>query len=91
MGHSASSCPWSIAFLSLPTFAGALWAMRKMAPTRPAWAGAAAGWLSGAVGALAYTLHCTELSAPFLLTWYTLGMALPAVVGAALGRWVLRW
>ncbi len=91
MGHSASSCPWSIAMLSLPTFIGSLWAMHRMAPTRPALAGAAAGALAGAAGALGYTLHCTELAAPFLLVWYSLGMALPMAAGALLGPRVLRW
>jgi hypothetical protein len=38
-----------------------------------------------------YALHCPELAAPFLAVWYVLGMAIPVLVGAALGRWLLRW
>jgi hypothetical protein len=40
---------------------------------------------------LVYTLHCPELAAPFLGLWYVLGMLLPALAGAALGPWLLRW
>ena len=51
----------------------------------------AAGRLAGGVGALVYTLHCPELEAPFLGVWYVIGMAIPAVIGAALGPRLLRW
>jgi hypothetical protein len=43
------------------------------------------------VGALAYTFHCPELAASFLGVWYVLGMLIPAVAGAWLGPWWLRW
>ena len=54
-------------------------------------AGAAAGLLSGTGGALIYTLHCTEMAAPFLAIWYLLGILIPAAVGALLGPRLLRW
>jgi hypothetical protein len=47
--------------------------------------------LAGALGALAYVLHCPELEAPFLAVWYLLGMLIPAGVGALVGPRVLRW
>ena len=84
-------CAFSIAFLSLPLFAGLLWAMQGLAPTRPALAGAAAGVLSGAAAALIYSLHCPELGAPFLGIWYPLGMLIPAAAGAMIGPRLLRW
>jgi hypothetical protein len=56
-----------------------------------AFAGAAAGLLAGALGATVYTLHCPEMAAPFIGTWYVLGMLVPTFVGAVLGRFVLRW
>ena len=68
-----------------------LWALRGAAPTRLAWAGAGAGLLAGALGALAYALHCPEMAAPFLAVWYLAGMALPTLAGAWLGPRVLRW
>ena len=62
-----------------------------LAPTRLRLAGAAAGLLSGAVGALVYSLHCPELAAPFLGFWYLLGMLIPTAAGALLGPRLLRW
>lgn len=91
MGETWASCPISIAFLSVPAFAAAFWAMKGLAPTRPAVAGAFSGLLAGAVGASVYCLHCPEMAPPFLGTWYLLGMALPAAAGAMLGPRLLRW
>ena len=54
-------------------------------------AGASAGLLCGGVAAMAYGLSCTETAPVFVATWYSLGMALPAVLGGLLGPWVLRW
>ena len=68
-----------------------LWAMKGLAPTRLALAGAGAGLLAGALGALVYALHCPELAASFLAVWYVLGIAIPALAGALLGPRVLRW
>jgi len=91
MGKTWTSCPFSIAFLSVPAFAAAFWAMKGLAPTRPAVAGAFSGLLAGAVGAAVYCLHCPEMAPPFLGTWYLLGMAMPAIAGAMLGPRLLRW
>lgn len=91
LGSTWRSCPFNIALLSVPALAGCFWAMRGAAPTRPALAGAAAGLLAGALGALVYALHCPEMAAPFLAVWYLAGMALPTLLGAALGPRLLRW
>ena len=91
MGSSWRTCPVSIAALSLPALALLLAVVRMLAPTQPAAAGAAAGLLAGAVATLAYLLHCPELAAPFVATWYVLGMLVPAALGALLGPVVLRW
>lgn len=64
---------------------------RPLAPTRPMASGAALGLLTGAIAATAYGLHCPEATAPFVATWYTLGMALAAGIGAVVGRFALRW
>ena len=81
-------------FLSYPIthslLAAVLWALRALAPTRPRAAGAAAGLLAGAVGAVGYTLACAEISYDFVATWYTFAMSLVAGVGALSGRWILR-
>lgn len=91
LGRTWTVCPLLIVMLSLPTFAGAFWAMKGLAPTRPALAGAAAGLLAGAVATAVYALHCPEMTSPFLATWYLLGMALPTAAGALLGTRLLRW
>jgi hypothetical protein len=90
-GNTWDECPFLIALLSVPAFVAAMWAMQGLAPTRLRLAGAAAGLLAGAVGALVYCLHCTEMAAPFIGFWYLLGMLLPSAVGALLGPRLLRW
>lgn len=91
VGQSAGSCVASIAALSLPLMVALVLALRGLAPTRPALAGAAAGALAGGGAACVYALHCTEMAVPFLATWYVLGMAIPAAAGAWLGPRLLRW
>jgi hypothetical protein len=91
LGHSWSTCPWSVLALSLPALAASLWAARGLAPTRPRAAGFAAGLLAGSVGAFGYSLSCPEASPAFVAVWYTLGIGLTGAVGAALGPRVLRW
>ena len=90
-GSTWTTCALSIAAFSLPTFAGALLALRSLAPTQARAAGAAAGALAGGLGAAVYALHCPELAAPFLAVWYVAGMAIPVLAGALLGPRCLRW
>jgi len=91
MGHSSHVCPWRIAILALPVFAGTFWSLRKLAPTRPVISGLAAGLAAGALGAFIYAFHCDESAAAFVALWYTLGIGLVGLVGALLGRFLLRW
>ena len=91
LGHTAGVCPFLIALVAAPLLIALLWVMRSLAPTRLRWAGAGAGFAAGAIGALVYTLHCPELAAPFLASWYLLGMLIPTAFGAWLGPRVLRW
>lgn len=91
MGHSWLLCPWTILVLSIPVMAGSFWAMKGLAPTNLPLAGTACGLFSGAVAAMAYAFACTEPAAPFIATWYTLGIALCGAVGAVLGPRILNW
>ena len=91
LGNSWRSCPWLLLLLSTPIFIGLLWSFRRLAPTRLRMAGAAAGLAAGAWSATLYCLHCPEVSAVFVLTWYSLGIGLAAAVGALLGPRLLRW
>lgn len=91
MGSTWRSCALNVALAALPAWLALGWALRAMAPTRPALTGALAGWAAGGVGALAYSLHCPEVQAPFLGVWYVLGMAVPAAAGAWAGPRAWRW
>lgn len=91
MGISWGSCPLTIAALSVPVFAGLIFAFRKFAPTRLRLAGFLAGLASGGLSAFAYALHCPETSAVFVAIWYSAGIAIPAVIGMLLGPRLLRW
>ncbi len=91
LSRSWKFCPWAVLTLSAPIFIGLLWSFRRLAPTRLRAAGAAAGFNAGAWAATLYCLHCPEVSAIFVLTWYTLGVVLAAGAGALLGPRLLRW
>lgn len=91
LGDTWFECSFLIAMLSAPALWLSVRALRGLAPTQLPLAGAAAGLFAGAAGAFAYAFHCPELQAPFLAVWYVLGMAIPAAIGALLGRRLLHW
>jgi hypothetical protein len=91
MGNSWTVCPGRIIVLSLPILGVVFAAFRRLAPTNLAAAGVAAGLLAGAAGTVVYALHCDESAAPFVVVWYTLGMASVGLLGGLLGRPLLRW
>jgi hypothetical protein len=91
MGHSALFCPFAIVAVSLPVLAGAFWSLKRLAPTRLALAGAAAGLFAGSAGAFVYAFYCTESAVPFVALWYSVGIVLSGMMGALLGRIALRW
>lgn len=91
MGNGVPWCVVLIPVLAAPTAAGLLWLMRAFAPTRLALTGAAIGGFAGGVGAMAYAMYCPVDSVAFVTTWYVLGIALSAAIGAVVGARVLRW
>ncbi|MBY0582969.1 MAG: DUF1109 domain-containing protein [Sphingomonas sp.] len=91
LGHSWKQCSASVLSLSLPIFAGLLWSFRRLAPTNLGRAGAIAGLAAGSTGAVIYSLHCPEVSAAFLITWYSLGIAAASGLGALVGPRLMRW
>jgi hypothetical protein len=91
LGESWKVCPWIVLALSLPIFVGLLWSYRRFAPTHLRAAGATAGLSAGAWAATLYCLHCPEVSAMFVLTWYSLGIGLATLLGALVGPRLLRW
>jgi hypothetical protein len=91
MGGTALACPWLIILTAAPLLGVLLGAMRRFAPASPMLAGLAAGLLAGGFGAAAYAFYCGETSMMFMAVWYSLGIALTALIGAIIGRFALRW
>jgi hypothetical protein len=86
--------PWCVVLIpafAVPVAAGLAWAFREAAPTRLVVTGAFIGAASGSVGAMVYGLYCPIDSAAFVATWYAVGIAVAAALGALAGRWLLRW
>jgi hypothetical protein len=91
IGNNALACTLSIPLFALPLLIGALLALRRGAPSRPALTGAIAGLVSAGLGATLYASHCTDDSPLFVATWYSLAFAFVAGVGALAGRRLLRY
>jgi hypothetical protein len=90
-GGTARVCPFLIAMMATPPFFALVWALRGLAPTRLRLTGGIAGLAAGSIGALAYSLHCPELAAPFIGIWYLLGITICATLGVWAGPRLLRW
>jgi hypothetical protein len=91
VGNNSRSCLIAIPAMSLPLLAAALFGLRHGAPAHPAIAGAIAGLVAAGLAATLYASHCTDDSPLFVATWYTIGTALVAAVGALIGSKVLRY
>jgi hypothetical protein len=91
MGSTWQTCVTAIALLSLPVFAGLMWAFQRLAPTRLRLAGLLAGLTAGSASAVLYALYCPETTATFLLSWYSLGILAAGLLGFAAGPRLLRW
>jgi hypothetical protein len=91
MGDEWLECLLSIPVIAIVPFAVSIWAVRKGAPTNLSRAGAFAGLIAGGVSAMAYALHCTDDSLPFIAVWYGGTIVLCTLAGAVLGPRLLRW
>ena len=91
VGSNARFCLTFIPILSLAPLAAALWVLRRGAPASPTLAGAAAGLVAWASGALLYAFHCFDDSPLFVATWYGLAAVPMVTLGALAGRRLLRW
>jgi hypothetical protein len=91
VGDQWLECLLSIPIIAIVPFAAAILAVRRAAPTNLARAGAFAGLIAGGVSAMAYALHCTDDSLPFVAVWYGGTIVLCTLAGAALGPRLLRW
>ena len=91
LGDEWLECLLSIPLIAIVPFAVTIFAVRRAAPTNLVRAGAVAGLLAGGVSAMAYALHCTDDSLPFVAIWYGGTIVLCTLAGAALGPRLLRW
>jgi hypothetical protein len=91
IGDEWLECLLSIPIIAIVPFAVTIFAVRRAAPTNLVRAGAVAGLLAGGVSAMAYALHCTDDSLPFVAIWYGGTIVLCTLAGAALGPRLLRW
>lgn len=90
-GTMPTACMKYIPILSLAPFAAILFALRQGAPSHPVAAGAAAGLLSGAIGATLYATFCVDDSPMFLAIWYVAGITIVSALGALVGSRLLKW
>lgn len=90
-GSTWARCLTAIALLTPVTFAAAITACRRLAPTRLRLSGALAGLFAGGAAASAYALWCPETKATFLLSWYAGPILVAGIAGALLGPRLLRW
>ncbi|MFP4829622.1 DUF1109 domain-containing protein, partial [Paraburkholderia sp. BR10879] len=91
LGTTWRTATANVVLLSLPSLAAILRAMKQLAPTRLALAGAGAGLLAGAQGLLVYSLYCSEMAVPFWGVWYVLAIVITTAVGSAVAPRCLRW
>jgi hypothetical protein len=90
-GDEWLECLVSIPIIAIVPFALTIWAVRQAAPTDLRRAGAFAGLVAGGISAVAYALHCTDDSLPFVAVWYGGTIVVCTLAGAALGPRLLRW
>jgi hypothetical protein len=91
MGDQWLECLLSIPTIASVPFAAVIWAVRRAAPTNLVRAGAFSGLVAGGVSAIAYALHCTDDSLPFVALWHGGTIVLCMFAGAILGPRLLRW
>lgn len=91
MGDQWLECLISIPIIAIVPFAVVIWAVRQAAPTNLVRTGAFSGLVAGGVSAMAYALHCTDNSLPFVALWYGGTIVLCTLAGAILGPRLLRW
>ena len=91
LGDEWLECLLSIPIIAIVPFTVTIFAVRRAAPTDLVRTGTVAGLAAGGVSAMAYALHCTDDSLPFVAVWYGGTIVLCTLAGAALGPRLLRW
>ena len=91
VGHNARICLTLIPLLSVGPLACLLTALRASAPSNPGLAGAVAGLAASGIAATFYAAHCTDDSALFVMTWYSMATLIVTTAGYLVGRKLLKW
>ena len=91
IGTNSIVCLTYIPLIGLGPLAIFLLALRHGAPTKPGTAGAVAGLLAGGIAATFYAAQCNNDSPLFVATWYTIAVAILAILGAVSARRLARW
>jgi hypothetical protein len=91
IGTNGIDCLTYVSLIGIGPLAIFLLALCHGAPTRPAFAGAAAGLAAGGIAATFYAAQCTDDSPLFVATWYTIAIAGLALIGAATADRFARW
>lgn len=85
------TCLTMVPLLAVLPAAAMVLALRRAAPTEPARAARAVGWMAGAIGAFAYAFHCQADQPGYVLLWYGLAIGLSVVISQAIATRWLRW
>jgi hypothetical protein len=91
VGTNARYCLTWIPLLSLPPLLAFFAVLRRGAPADAGLAGALAGLAAAGMGATLYAGHCFDDSPLFVVTWYSIAIALVTLAGYLAGRRWLRW
>lgn len=91
VGSNSRICLTAIPLLSLPLLAAFMVVLKRGAPSSRTAAGALAGLAAGGFAAVLYATHCTDDSPLFVAFWYSIAIGGVTLLGAILGRILLRW
>jgi hypothetical protein len=91
VGTNSLVCLTFIPLIGIWPLALLLAALRHGAPSHPSLAGAMAGLTAGGIAATFYAAHCTDDSPLFVVTWYTIAIAILTLLGALGAHRVARW
>lgn len=91
VGSNSRICLTAIPLMSLPLLTAALIGLRHGATSRPALTGAIAGLLSSGLAATLYASNCTDGSPLFVMTWYSIAIAIVGSIGALAESRLLRF
>ncbi|GGI89628.1 hypothetical protein GCM10007973_27480 [Polymorphobacter multimanifer] len=68
-----------------------IWNLRRGAPVLPERAGWVTGIAAGSLGSLVYSLHCPANNITYIGLWYTLTIAIAAVIARVAVPPLIRW